>query len=345
MQGSGESAGRLLVGRSPQIARVRALIDRVARSRSHVLVLGESGTGKEVVARAIHAANPKGEFVTIDCGTLTGTLVESELFGYAKGSFTGAAETRKGLVEAADGGTAFFDEIGDLRPELQVKLLRLVQDSEFRAVGSVKTRKVDVRVVAATHRDLPAMVERGDFRADLYFRLKVITVRIAPLRERKEDIPPLIEHFLERRGARHRISPQAMDALMAYHWPGNVRELQNALEQMTTLNSGPVLHERDLPSTVQDFLHAARPMLFEPGPELERDLPVIHRASPAPVPLLRATEEQTIRDAMAQAGGRRGLAAQLLGIGRTTLYRKLKEYGLDGGRAGQLDLFEPRERH
>ena len=342
MQDSADGTRRMLVGRSPQIARIRALIEKIGRSRAHVLVLGESGTGKEVVARAIHAAGARGEFVTIDCGTLAGTLVESELFGYAKGAFTGAAETRKGLVEAADGGTAFFDEIGDLRPDMQVKLLRLVQESEFRAVGSVKTRKVDVRVIAATHRDLPAMVESGDFRGDLYYRLKVLTIRIPPLRERKEDIPALIEHLLGRRETRYRITPKAMDALMLYNWPGNVRELENALAQMTTLNTGPVLDRADLPSSVQTFLDASHPMLFEPGPEFDEDLPVVERPLNSPVPLLRASEAQAIREAMARTRGNRGEAARMLGIGRTTLYRKLKEYGMDSASLGQVDLFDPR---
>ena len=344
MQGSDLEARRVLVGRSPQIGRIRELVTKVAQSRAPVLVLGESGTGKEVVARAIHAANPKGEFVTIDCGTLAGTLVESELFGYARGAFTGASETRKGLVETADGGTAFFDEIGDLRQEMQVKLLRLLQENEFRAVGSVKTRKVDARVVAATNRDLATMVERADFRKDLYYRLKVLTIRIPPLRERKDDIPLLIEHFLARHAPRYRLNADAMDALMLYDWPGNVRELENAIEQMTTLNTGPLLHRADLPSSVQTYLNASRPMLFEPGPEFDEGLPVFERPASSPVPLLRASEEHAIREAMARTRGNRGDAARMLGIGRTTLYRKLKEYGLDGTGTVQLDLFDPRER-
>ena len=315
-----------LVGRSPQMATIRALIRKIAHSRLPVLILGESGTGKEVVARAIHDANPKGEFVTIDCATLSGTLVESELFGYSKGAFTGAGEARKGLVEAADGGTAFFDEIGELRPELQVKLLRLLQENEFRSVGDVRTRKVDVRVIAATNRDLTAAIRRGEFRQDLYFRLKVLTVKLPPLRERKEDIPLLAGHFLAGIGRGHTLSREAREALMAYDWPGNVRELENAIQQMTTLNTGPVLHRADLPSSVQLQIEAAREAAFEPGPDCAEDLPVVERISSSPVPLLRATEEQAIRNAMAQTGGRRGEAAKLLGIGRTTLYRKLKEY-------------------
>lgn len=326
MQGSGQDALQALVGRSPQMAAIRARIAKIAGSRAAALILGESGTGKEVVARAIHNANPRGQFVTIDCGTLSGTLVESELFGYAKGAFTGATETRKGLVEAADGGTAFFDEIGDLRSDMQVKLLRLLQENEFRSVGAVKTRKVDVRVIAATNRDLVRAVERGEFRQDLYYRLKVLTIRMPPLRERREDIPLLLEHFLARSAAQYSLSEEAARALAAYDWPGNVRELQNAIEQMTVLNSGPVLHRADLPSSVQLQMEAARFRAFEPGQEFDEGLPVVERPSDVPMPMLRASEEQAIRQAMARAGGNRLEAARLLGIGRTTLYRKLKEY-------------------
>src|SRR5271157_3664914 len=181
-----------LVGHSPQISALRRLITKVSRNRLSVLLLGESGTGKEVVARAVHNANPRGEFIPIDCGSLVGTLVESELFGHVKGSFSGAAENKKGLVEAADGGTTFLDEIGDLPLEMQVKLLRLIQESEFRAVGSLQWRKVDLRIIAATHRDLKAEVAAGRFRKDLYYRLEVFVLHLPPLRERKADIPRLV---------------------------------------------------------------------------------------------------------------------------------------------------------
>src|SRR5947208_16611062 len=186
-----------LVGQSPEMVSVRRLIEKASRNRLPVLLLGESGTGKEVVARAIHDAQPRGQFVPIDCGSLVGTLMESELFGHAKGSFSGAAENKKGLVELADGGTAFFDEIGDLPLEMQVKLLRLLQESEFRPVGGLQWRKVDLRIIAATHRDLNAEVAAGRFRQDLYFRLNVFSLRLPPLRCRKSDIPLLVEHFLK----------------------------------------------------------------------------------------------------------------------------------------------------
>src|SRR6185295_1417403 len=189
-----------LVGRSQPIAAIRRLIEKASHNRLPVLLLGESGTGKEVVARGIHYANPRGQFVPIDCGSLVGTLMESELFGHAKGSFSGAVENKKGLVELADGGTAFFDEIGDLPLEMQVKLLRVIQEREFRAVGSLQWRKVDLLIIAATHRDLKAEVAAGRFRQDLYYRLNVFGLHLPPLRHRREDIPLLVEHFLGEAG-------------------------------------------------------------------------------------------------------------------------------------------------
>jgi len=191
-------AAQPIVGRTPVIDNLRRLIEKASRNRLPVLLLGESGTGKEVVARAIHDANPRGQFVPIDCGSLVGTLVESDLFGHVKGSFSGAQENKKGLVEVADGGTAFFDEIGDLPLEMQVKLLRLLQERQFRAVGALQWRTVDLRIIAATHRDLRAEIAKGRFREDLYFRLNVFTIRLPPLRDRKADIPLLVDHFLER---------------------------------------------------------------------------------------------------------------------------------------------------
>src|ERR1700692_2728792 len=187
-----------LVGESSKICQIRRNIEKLGRSKSPVLLLGESGTGKEVIARAIHATNPVGNFVAIACGSLVGPLMESELFGHTRGAFTGASETKRGLIELADGGTAFFDEIGDLPLDLQVKLLRLLQEHEYRAIGSLQRCKIDLRVIAATHRNLAEAVEKGTFRQDLYYRLNVITIRLPPLRERKEDIPLLVERFLDR---------------------------------------------------------------------------------------------------------------------------------------------------
>src|SRR6202140_1984244 len=186
-----------LVGQSPQIGAVRRMIEKASRNRLPVLLLGETGTGKEVVARGLHNANPRGQFVPIDCGSLVGTLMESELFGHTKGSFSGAIENKKGLVELADGGTAFFDEIGDLPLEMQVKLLRLIQEREFRAVGALNWRKVDLRIITATHRNLKAEVAAGRFRQDLYYRLNVLVFHLPPLRDRKQDIPLLLGHFID----------------------------------------------------------------------------------------------------------------------------------------------------
>src|ERR1700687_2873988 len=225
-----EGCSHGLVGQSPQICSVRRTIEKASRNRLPVLLLAETGTGKEVVARAVHNANPRGQFVPIDCGSLVGTLMESELFGHVKGAFSGAADNKRGLVELADGGTAFFDEIGDLPLDMQVKLLRLIQEHECRAVGSLQWRKVDLRIIAATHRDLRAEVAAGRFRQDLYYRLNVLVFHLPPLRDRKQDIPLLLGHFIDQ--GREQGLPafcagdDVMHALLAYDWPGNVRELK-----------------------------------------------------------------------------------------------------------------------
>src|SRR5579862_958379 len=319
-----------LVGLSLQICEVRRLIEKLGHSRAPVLLLGESGTGKEVVARAIHDANPAGEFVPIDCGALVGPLLESELFGHTKGAFTGAAEAKKGLVAVADGGTAFFDEIGDLPLEMQVKLLRLLQEREFRPVGSVKQQKVNIRVIAATHHNLARDVERGAFRQDLYYRLNIVTLRLPALRDRKSDIPELVGHFLRRFGATHRLTPETMDAMMKYDWPGNVRELQNSVERMVALNTGPWLHVADLPSSLQNHREAQATLSSAAAAGSEAaPLPLLH-APPRPNGLfLPAVEKETILKALGATHGDRARAAQMLGIGRTTLYRKLKEYRIE----------------
>jgi transcriptional regulator with PAS, ATPase and Fis domain len=292
-----------------------------------VLILGETGTGKEVVARAIHAASAPGPFVPIDCSALAGPLLESELFGHVRGAFTGAAGAKTGLVEIANGGTAFFDEIGDLSPDLQAKLLRLVQEKEFRPVGSVERRKADFRVIAATNRDLARETEQGIFRRDLYYRLNVVTLRLPPLRERKEDIRGLVDHFLSRYGNRHLITHECLDAMLAYDWPGNVRELENCIQRMVAINSGPLLHTADLPSSLQNHLDARKSGRLSaaatagpaPGPEAHVRMPLFS---------LTDMERDAIIRALEYTKGDRMMAAQLLGIGRTTLYRKLKEYRL-----------------
>ena len=313
------------VGQSPQIRRVRELVEKVSRSRSSVLILGESGTGKEVVARAIHNASISGDFVPIDCGSLVGPLMESELFGHTRGAFTGASDAKRGLIELAEGGTAFFDEIGDLPLDLQVKLLRLLQEHEYRAIGSLQRRKIDLRVIAATHRNLNAAVAQGTFRQDLYYRLNVITIRLPALRERKEDIPLLVERFLERYKQRYTVTREVMDALMIYDWPGNVRELQNCLDRMTAVNSGPLLHTADLPSAVQNALEANRSQLPVMAAAANGTAAVTANDTVIPLDQL---ERGAILSALAKTKGDRAAAAHFLGIGRTTLYRKLRGYGI-----------------
>jgi DNA-binding NtrC family response regulator len=316
-----------LLGRSAQIEALRRLIDKASRNRLPVLLLGESGTGKEVTARAIHNANPRGQFVPIDCGSLVGTLMESELFGHVKGSFSGAAENKKGLVEMADGGTAFFDEIGDMPMEMQVKLLRVVQEREFRAVGSTQWRKIDLRIIAATHRELKAEVGAGRFRADLYYRLNVFTVHLPPLRDRKEDIPALVEHFLASQDFQP--SQEILDVLYSYDWPGNVRELKHCIERMTAMQSEGALQMADLPSALQYFQSSLGIDSLSNALAWDHDLPQVALSPQSPVISLPDSEKQTIGAALAATHGERAKAARLLGIGRTTLYRKMKEYGFD----------------
>ncbi len=294
---------------------IRALIQKLGRTESPVLVLGETGTGKEVVARAIHEARGSGPFVPIDC-SLIGTLLESELFGHTRGAFTGAVANKQGLLEMAEGGTAFFDEIGELPIDMQAKLLRVLQEKEIRPLGSVSGRKARFRPIAATNRDLGAEVERGRFRQDLYYRLNVVKVRIPPLRERREDIPELAQHFLARCGARHELSPEVLASMMRYDWPGNVRELENCIQQMVALNSGPALGTADLPSQLQNSLFVER----------LNEKPSAVRVPPERVLSLEELEKQAIAEALLFTRGDRAHAALLLGIGRTTLYRKLKLY-------------------
>ena len=314
-----------LLGRSAEIDSLRRLIEKASRNHLPVLLLGESGTGKEVAARAIYNADPRGQFVPIDCGSLVGTLMESELFGHVKGAFSGAAENKKGLVEMADGGMAFFDEIGDMPMEMQVKLLRVVQEREFRAVGSTQWRKVDIRIVAATHRDLKAEVAAGRFRQDLYYRLNVFTIHLPPLRQRKEDIPLLVEHFLN--GYGFQPSREILDVLHSYDWPGNVRELKHCVERMAAMQSEGALQMADLPSALQ--YHQASTGLESLADAVAWDLPQVSLSPRSPVISLPDSEKQTIGAALSATHGERAKAARLLGIGRTTLYRKMKEYGFD----------------
>jgi DNA-binding NtrC family response regulator len=320
------------------------MIEKLGRCRWPALLLGETGTGKEVVARQIHQISPQGPFITIDCSSMVGPLMESELFGHVKGAFTGAAATKTGLIEAANGGTAFFDEIGELPLDLQAKLLRVLQEKEFRPVGSLTTRRSDFRIIAATNRDLAKEVEKGTFRRDLFFRLNVINIRLSPLRERKEDIPELINHFLTRVGGNYTLTAEAMEAMLSYDWPGNVRELENCIQHMVAINSGPLLHVADLPSNLQNHLlqkktqyltaaATAWPAAKELDSEFVSAGPAEAFAAPTQnnsiIPLMEL-ERRAIMNALDYTKGDRAVAAHLLGIGRTTLYRKLKEYQLAG---------------
>jgi DNA-binding NtrC family response regulator len=310
------------------VRQIVAQIDRMSDHRWPVLILGETGTGKELIARQIHSKGRPGPFVVIDCSSLVGPLMESELFGHVKGAFTGATTGKSGLIELADGGTAFFDEIGELPLEVQAKLLRVLQEKEFRPVGGTSPRHSDFRVIAATNRDLAAEADKGTFRPDLYYRLKVVTLRLPPLRERKDDIRLIIAHYLNRYGAGYVVAEETMAALMEYDWPGNVRELENCIQHMVAVNPGPQLYLRDLPSTVLNRT--------SPPPILELANAIGASVSPAspvqidgPIVPLEELERREILRAIQVTKGDRTVAASLLGIGRTTLYRKLKQYGID----------------
>ncbi len=328
------SSARDLIGESDEIRRVLRLIDKASSNRLPVLLLGESGTGKEVVARAIHHGHGKGDFIPIDCGALVSTLMESELFGHVKGSFSGAAEHKRGLVELADGGTIFLDEIGDLPLELQVKLLRLVQEGEFRPVGGLHWRKVDIRIIAATHRDLKAAVAQNRFRQDLFFRLNVFPIKLPPLRDRRADIPLLIEHFLAQAvlsGAPFfEPSPETMELLLSYDWPGNVRELKHCVERMAALQSEGGIQVADMPSGLRNFQEmCALGRLSGALQARDDDAPYTTLAPRSPVISVHETMRQQICAALVATGGERRRAAQMLCISRTTLYRRMKQYGMD----------------
>jgi two-component system response regulator HydG len=292
------------------------IIAKVASSRHPVLIQGESGTGKEMVARAIHADGPFHDrpFVLVDCASPNPGLVESELFGYVKGTL--ASTAKPGVLAMASGGTIFLDEIGELPLDLQAKLLRALQEREVYPPGSTKPVPIDVRVIAATNHDLDVAIQQGTFRRDLFFRLNVVGLRLPPLRERKEDIRLLVDHFLERisgtKDLRHTVSPEAMRLMFLYDWPGNVRELENCLERASAMSSGPVLNANDLPAHVR----ASSTLRVTPGGKQGRIVP------------LAEVEKQTILEALEQLNGDKLMTAKLLGIGKTTLYRKLKEYGI-----------------
>ncbi len=314
------------------ILQIRARIQQIAQGKTPVLILGETGTGKEVAARSVYNANPRGQFVPIDCGSLVGPLMESELFGHARHSFTGAGEAKRGLMELAHGGVAFFDEIGDLPLDLQVKLLRVLQEHEFRAVGSLQRTRIDVRVVAATHRNLEKEVASGRFREDLYHRLNVTRITLPPLRERKEDIPVLVERFLASSGRRFILAHEVMEALLAYDWPGNIRELKNCIDRMMDCAEGSVLSFAQLPTTIVSNVRAgqmAKAAAVGAGANLDLNpFPPGLAERTGKIVTLSELEKRAISEALVETRGDRTIAAQLLGIGRTTLYRKLKEYEL-----------------
>jgi two-component system response regulator HydG len=308
-----------LVGSSAKMRALCRTIESLRHNESHVLIQGESGTGKELVARAIRLCSPRaaGPFVPVDCGALPETIIESELFGHERGAFTGALGA-PGLFRMASQGTLFLDEVGEIPPAVQAKLLRALQHKEVRPVGSPSTVAVDIRVISATHRDLAAMVAEGRFRTDLFYRLNVVRIEIPPLRERREDIPLLVHHFLRKhadRAARvEGIEPEALEELVAADWPGNVRELENVIESAMALAPGPKLRGADLPRVRRSAAGAPAPT----------DLPLS----------LEAYERCALERALLESGGDVHAAARLLGVGRSTLYRKLARHGLAAGRGG-----------
>jgi DNA-binding NtrC family response regulator len=334
-----------IVGRSELMQQVFKLIGQVAASDATALVTGESGTGKELVARAIHfrGAFANRPFVAVDCGSLVPTLIESELFGYEKGAFTGALKSKQGLFQSADTGSVFLDEIGELPLELQAKLLRVLQEKEVRPVGSNQRVKVDVRVIAATNRDLETAYKNGTFRKDLYFRLNVVTLHVPALRERRSDIPMLVNWFCERYapGADLRVSSSAMKALMNYEWPGNVRELENCVERAVALGNGTLIDLGDLPASIAGSSPLASRPAAESAPELVSDLAASAESNASEVTAsvppstndLEDIERATIQRVFEQVKGDKALAGRMLGISRATLYRKLKRYNIGGSPA------------
>jgi transcriptional regulator with PAS, ATPase and Fis domain len=315
-----------IVGSSHKIQDVLRMVARLKDTRTPVLITGESGTGKELVARAIHYRGllSKRPFVAVDCGSLVPSLIESELFGYEKGAFTGAIRSKDGLFQSAHSGTIFLDEIGELSMELQAKLLRVLQEKEVRPVGSNQKVKVDVRVIAATNRDLDAAQKEGTFRKDLFFRLNVVALHLPSLRERKSDVHPLVHYFLDRFAPDKAItvSPAAMKCMLQYDWPGNVRELENCIERAVALGSQEMIDLADLPPAL-------------------RHLPEGHAPQEAALPSVGTTgsntdleelERDTIQRVFEQVQGDKARARKMLGISRATLYRKLKRYNIGMGK-------------
>jgi DNA-binding NtrC family response regulator len=315
-----------VIGRSAAMVEVYKTVARVAPTKSTVLILGESGTGKELIARALHQHSPRARrpFVAVDCGVLTETLLESELFGHVRGAFTGAVSDKKGVFEEAQGGTCFLDEIGDISPTLQAKLLRVLQEHEIRRVGGKEWVKVDVRVVAATNRNLADLVKKHAFRHDLYYRLNVITLRLPPLRERGEDVPALAHYFLKRYSQENEkevtaISHEALDLLRAYSWPGNIRELENAIEQAVALARQPILTPEDLPAEVREGV----------APDWSRDLLQEEQSFFAGNPTLEEVDKRYVRHVLSRTQGNISRAAKMLDVDRRSLYRMLERFKIE----------------
>jgi len=311
-----------IIGKSKPMLEIYDLIDKVAHSKASILIIGPSGTGKEMIAKAIHYESPRKNrpFISVNCGALTETLLESELFGHEKGAFTGAIALRKGRFELADGGTLFLDEIGEMSPSLQVKVLRVLQEMEFERVGGSKTLKVDVRVLSASNRNLKEEVARGGFREDLYYRLNVMQIQVPPLNERMEDLKLLVEHFLEKyRQDENKIGihldQEAWKALYNYSWPGNVRELENVIERAVVLNTGGIIRLADLPSEISQVEEELNVEGFiPPHAPLQQTLDLI--------------EEKMILRAMNASNQVQAQAAEMLGISRHVMHYKMKKYGI-----------------
>jgi two-component system response regulator HydG len=317
-----------LIGQGPEMEALKRFIQKVGPTDSTVLLRGETGTGKDLVAAAIHRASGRRDhpFVAVDCASLHDNLLQSELFGHERGAFTGAVKMRHGLFEAAHGGTIFLDEVGDVSPALQASLLRILETSRFRRVGGARELVVDVRLIAATNRDLERMISEGRFRQDLFFRLNAIHVELAPLRQRRADVPVLADHFLARHNARYgtqkRLGPDAVEAMIDHAWPGNVRELRHAVERAAVLADGDEIRATDLPPELRSVTRV--------GP---------HEAGTAePLLPLLEMERRHLQRALDQAGGHRARAAGTLGISERSLYRKIQEFRLEEPQLGAAPL-------
>jgi two-component system response regulator HydG len=330
----GSVRGRPIIGRSPAMLATMETVQQAAPSTATVLLLGESGTGKELVARAIHEQSPRlsGPFIAVNCAALPESILESELFGYEKGAFTGATHRKEGRIERAHGGTLFLDEVGEMSPSVQAKLLRVLQESEIERLGGTETVKVDFRLVAATNRDLEANVRDGTFREDLFYRLNVIGIHLPALRDRPEDIPLLADYFVRRYAQKNNkpvggVTEEAREAIVRYRWPGNVRELENVVERAIVLTRGTMIDLRDLPAPVQSGGGGPREGMRRDGAKVV--IPIGTK--------LEDVERLLIKETLKETGGDKSLAAQLLGIAARTIYRKLEAERAEGERGTSED--------